>query len=75
MTTYIMSEQLFSQLCQIQSFNRHNGKTYQRHILIIAGNRIPKELHLSIREAPSGQAALEILTTHNIPYSHKMEKN
>jgi len=70
MATYIMSEHLFSQLCQIQSFNHLNGKTYQQHILIIAGERIPSQLHPSILEAPSPHAALEILTKHNIPYSH-----
>lgn len=70
MSNYIMSEQLFSQLCQIQSFNQHNGQTYQQHILIIAGDRIPSQLHASILEAPTSRAALEILTTHNIPYSH-----
>ena len=47
-----------------------NGKTYQEHILVIAGERIPKELHDSIRGAESGNAALDILTTNKIPWTH-----
>ena len=32
MPTYIMTEYLFKQLCQVQSFNEANGANYQEHI-------------------------------------------
>ena len=70
MSNYIMTEQLFNQLCQIKSFNEKNGKTYQEHILIIAGKRIPTELHETIRKASTGKKALELLEKHNIAYTH-----
>ncbi len=65
-----MSQALFSQLCQVSAFNTMNGKTYQEHILIIAGERIPNKLHDSIRQAESGDAALEILTQNSILWTH-----
>jgi len=65
-----MTQALFDQLCQISAFNTANGNTYQEHILIIAGDRIPKELHDEIRNAESGDAALELLTKNNIPWRH-----
>ncbi len=67
---YIMTQALFNQLCQVSAFNATNGKTYQEHVLIIAGDRIPKELHKSIRDAESGNAALNILTANKIPWTH-----
>ena len=67
---YIMTQVLFDQLCQISAFNAMNGKNYQEHILIVAGNRIPKELHDSIRTADSGDDALNILTANKIPWTH-----
>ncbi len=69
-TEYIMTQALFNQLCHVSAFNTVNGNTYQEHILIIAGERIPKELHNAIRDAESGDAALEILTKNNIPWTH-----
>jgi len=69
-TEYIMTQALFNQLCHVSAFNAMNGKTYQEHVLIIAGNRIPKELHESIRNAESGDAALNILTTNKIIWTH-----
>lgn len=71
MSNYIMTEGLFNQLCHISSFNEKNGKTYQEHILIIAGKRIPTELHEIIRKASTGKKALELLDEHNIAYTHK----
>ena len=65
-----MPEDLFNQLCLVRSFNKANGATYQEHILIVAGKRIPKDLHTSISKAKSGTLALEILKQHNIAYSH-----
>ena len=75
MKNYIMTESLFNQLCQICSFNDVNGKTYQEHILIIAGERIPTTLHNTIRNAVSGSAALKILEENNIPYNHNPTSN
>ena len=59
---YIMTQTLFDQM---------NGTTYQEHIVIIAGKRIPSDLHDAVRQAKSGDIALEILTKNNIPWSHK----
>lgn len=70
MSNYIMPEQLYNQLCLVRSFNETNGATYQEHILIVAGKRIPEDLHASISKAKSGDAALEILRQNDIPYSH-----
>ena len=70
MKNYIMTESLFNQLCQISAFNNVNGSTYQEHILIIAGERIPTKLHEAVRKAVSGEAALKILEANNIPYTH-----
>ena len=70
-----MSEQLYNQLCLVRSFNNTNGATYQEHILIIAGKRIPKDLHESVSKAKSGSLALEILKQHNITYSHIFNHN
>ena len=66
---YIMTQALFNQLCHVSAFNTLNGSTYQEHILIIAGERIPQELHDAIRNAASGDDALEILTKNNIPWT------
>jgi hypothetical protein len=68
---YIMTQTLFDQLCHVSSFNKMNGTTYQEHIVIIAGKRIPSALHDAVRQAKSGDIALEILTKNNIPWSHK----
>ena len=71
MSHYIMTQALFNQLCQVASFAEMNGRTYQEHILIIAGERIPSDLHKDIRKAESGDDALNILTQNNIPWSHQ----
>lgn len=71
MSTYIMPQTLFNQLCEVASFTVMNGKTYQEHILIIAGERIPSDLHEDIRKAESGETALALLTKNDIPWSHQ----
>lgn len=70
MSNYIMSENLFTQLCCISGFNKMNGPTYQEHIIIIAGKRIPESLHHVIQHSTSGEKALDILRENNIPYTH-----
>ena len=67
---YIMTQALFNQLCQVSAFNDMNGKTYQEHIIVVAGDRIPKELHKTILNAADGDEALNILTTNKIPWTH-----
>ncbi len=71
MSNYIMREDLFRQLSSVAGFAERNGLTYQDHILIIAGERIPEILHQAIRASPSGSAALKILTKHNISFQHE----
>ena len=70
MTTYIMPQTLFNQLCSVHAFAAMNGETYLKHILLIAGKRIPDHLHEDIQNAESGDAALAILTQNNVPWTH-----
>ena len=67
---YIMSEQMFINLSYVNGFNQHNGHTYQEHVLIIAGDRIPIHLHKDISDAPNAEEALRILSRNNIRFSH-----
>ena len=67
---YIMSEQMFLNLSCVGGFNQHNGSTYQEHILIIAGDRIPSDLHKDITEAPNAKTALNILSSNSISFHH-----
>ena len=75
MPTYIMTEYLFKQLCQVRSFNEANGANYQEHILITMADhetlRECPQLRATIKAAPTGSAALAILTENGIAYTHK----
>ena len=68
---FIMSPERFSQLASVMGFCNLNGKTYQEHIIIAAGERIPKNLHDAIRQAKNSEDALTLLRDNNIPYVHE----
>ena len=69
-TDYIMDERMFNNLSCVNGFNQYNGSTYNEHILIIAGSRIPSHLHKGIIEATDAAAALGILTANDISFCH-----
>lgn len=71
---YIMSQDMFNQLSNVNGFNQKNGFTYQQHILITAWYRIPSKLHYIILNAKSGNDALNILKKNNITYLHDNNK-
>ena len=74
MEHFIMSPGRFMSLCEdVCGFAGLNGSTYMRHILVVAAHRIPTSLHDNIANAPTPQAALSILTAHDIPFIHEGE--
>ena len=72
---YIMSEDLYNQLCVVNGFTTCNGATYQEHIIRIAGDRIPQSLHCIIEKAVSGEEALQILNDNGVTFTHKFEES
>ena len=69
-----MTEELFNQLCYVRGFNNLNGNTYQEHILVIAGDRIPENLHDNIKNAKTSLDALNILDDNKIDYNHNINQ-
>ena len=67
-----MSPSRYYDLCEnVCGFGTENGESYQEHILIVAAERIPPELHSTISAALTAKAALDILKTNGIPYVHE----
>jgi len=71
---YIMSQDMFNQLSNVNGFNKKNGFTYQQHILITSWYRIPSKLHYTILKAKTGKDALNILKNNKIAYLHDNNK-
>ena len=70
-----MSEDLYNQLCTVDGFTERTGATYQKHIIRIAGDRIPQSLHCIIEKAVSGEEALQILNDNGVTFTHKFEES
>ena len=68
---FIMSEERYLMLTTIHGFMNLNGSTYQEHIIKTAGERIPVDLHESIRQASTADAALKLLKDNYILYAHE----
>jgi len=68
---FIMSEERYLMLTTVHGFTNLNGSTYQEHIIKTAGERIPTDLHESIRQASTAGAALKLLKDNYILYAHE----
>jgi hypothetical protein len=68
---FIMSEERYLMLSTVRGFTNLNGSTYQEHIIMTAGERIPVDLHESIRQSSTADAALKLLKDNYILYAHE----
>ena len=68
---FIMSEERYLMLTTVHGFTNLNGSTYQEHIIVAAGERIPADMHDSIRRASTAAAALKLLRDNYILYAHE----
>lgn len=70
---YIMSPQLFNQLCNVDGFTDHNGTNYTNHILIMVNNSIYKLTDIQkeiILKSETPGKALSKLEEFGIIYTH-----
>ena len=71
---YIMTPDLFNQLCYVSGFNRMNGNTYQEHIEKIFGDLLNDNEIVKIRGSKDSDEALDILKNLGVTYTHSMEE-
>lgn len=71
---YIMTPDLFNQLCYVSGFNRMNGNTYQEHIEKIFGHLLNDTEIVRIRVSKDSDEALDALKQIGISFTHSMEE-
>ena len=73
--TYIMTPDLFNQLCYVSGFNKMNGNTYQEHIEKMFGSLMNDNEIARIRDCKNSDEALGVLKNLGVCFTHSMEEH
>lgn len=72
-STYIMTSDMFSSLCQqVNGFCESNGSTYQEHILEIFNEQLSPDQKNLVQNSATTNDALQWLNNFGIAFHHNM---
>lgn len=66
--TYVMHEDMFESLLQVNGFANLNGQTYQQHLVIIL--KLAGDIKKEVLESESVKDAKDILKKYDIEFTH-----
>ena len=70
--TYVMHEEMFESLLQVNGFANLNGQTYQQHLVIIL--KLEGEIKKEVLESKSIEDAKNILKKYDIEFTHNFNQ-
>ena len=70
--TYVMHEQMFESLLQVNGFANINGQTYQQHLVIIL--KLEGDIKKEVLESDSAEDAKNILKKYEIEFTHSFNQ-